>query len=352
MADLLRRDLLGLTATAIYGASLAGPITRIINATPPINTTIGATDIAALRAARHRVTTGGDLLGSGVFHVKELSAEYQRAAALLHGSFDTEALRQEAHAAAATLTRQVAFEFYDLGLHDRARQLWLASLAMGREAAPMTALVVQAHTLESMAHQAISQDQPQQALDLLSMLSSREHLLPPRQQSMLNIMKAFAMAGLGNADHTRRLIAEAEDYFEGPTDERDAEWDFDGWYHRGEMSGIAGRALVTVATHDPSFVDLALNQATASLHSHRSEQVRTKARILNSLVRLHAALGDPVETENTARTAIQTARHLRSPRITGELVAIRPLLKRWHTRPAITEIDHDITTLITASSRR
>jgi hypothetical protein len=163
------------------------------------------------------------------------------------------------------------------------------------------------------------------------------------------MMKALACADLGEIDETRRYIDYAEDHCDDPTDDRDQEWNFTNWYHHVELDGMAGRALINLASHRPTIAEEALNRATASLQHHRAEQVRTRARIHNSLVRLHATLGDPAATETAARTALDTASAMQSPRITGELMAIRPLLKRWHTRPGIAEIDREITTLATAT---
>jgi hypothetical protein len=347
MAKLLRRDLLGLVASTVYGASLAGPVARLFDSVPAASVKVGAHDVGRLREARMRITLGGNLLGGGTFRVKELLRDYRRAAGLLQGDFASESLRQQAHAAAATVTRQIGFEFYDLGLQERAQQLWLASLAMARDAHPSLVPVLQAHVMENMFHQAITQGQPGRAFELLCMLGGRERLLPSRQRAMLAIMKAHAVAGLGDVNETRRLIGYAEDHLNEPTDERDLEWDFEHWWSHAELDGIAARALLTLAPQDRSLAQEALNRATAAIQTQPPEQARTKARLYTSLVQFHATLGDVDATEAAARTAIDTARHLRSPRITGELLAIRPLLRRWHTRPAIREIDQDIKTLIT-----
>lgn len=183
MATLLRRDLLGMTASTIYGATLAGPIAHLLDSVPAPDVRVGASDVARLRQAGHRITLGGDLLGSDAARVKKLLVEHKRAATLLHGTFATEALRQEAHAAAAIVTRQVGFEFYDSGMHDKARQLWLTSLAMTRQAEPAIALVIRTHVLENMAYQAMSLEQPQQALDLLHLLM-QPRTIPPTQAAL------------------------------------------------------------------------------------------------------------------------------------------------------------------------
>lgn len=352
MTQLLRRDLLSLVAQTTLGASLAAPVARLLDSVPSAaaDVKIGASAVAALQEKRHRIYLGGSLLGGGTFHVRELDMEYQRVAGLLQGTFDSDALQQEAHALAASLTKQLAFECYDLGRHDHARRLWLAALAMSRGADPQIAPIVQGHIIENIVHQVIAQGQSQHALRLLSICHGQRRALTPRLRSMLAAIEAHATASLGDVDETRRLIAYAEDHIDDQRDERDSHWDIGGWYGHAEINGNAGHALVTLASHHPRLADDALARVTASLKNHRTEDTRNKARIQNSLVRLYANLGTADETEAAARAAIDTARGLHSPRITGELVAIRPMLKRWHTRPGITQVDRDIKTLAGAAA--
>jgi hypothetical protein len=56
MTTLLRRDLLGLTASTIYGATLAAPVARLIDSVPATHVKLGANDIARVRDAHLRVT--------------------------------------------------------------------------------------------------------------------------------------------------------------------------------------------------------------------------------------------------------------------------------------------------------
>jgi hypothetical protein len=102
-----------------------------------------------------------------------------------------------------------------------------------------------------MVYQPLASGHYQQALDLLSMVTSRIRMLPPQQRSMIRMMEALATAGLGDTDETQRLIAFAEDYFDAPQDERDREWNLEGWYNHAECYGLAGHALTTLAMHNP-----------------------------------------------------------------------------------------------------
>lgn len=47
------------------------------------------------------------------------------------------------------MTRQIGFELFDIGQHDQARKMWIASLAMGRDADPDVMPVRQARTIET-----------------------------------------------------------------------------------------------------------------------------------------------------------------------------------------------------------
>jgi hypothetical protein len=334
---------MGIVASTVYSATLAGPVAALIRSGARADVKVGMGEVARMRETRMRINSGGDLMGSGIFRTRELHAEYRRAVTMLHGSFATEALQQEAHAEASSLTRAVAFEAYDFGRHDEARKLWVAALAMAREAHPSMVPVLQGHVVENMARQAIALGHPDQALDLLNFVGgSREGRLPTVQRAMLNGVRAQATAGMGELNETRRLIERAEDHHNDPLEERDMQWNPNGWYHRGEMNGEATLALATLAEHHKNVAEEAVIRVTASLANYRTADTRSKTRVQTTLARLHAVLGDPDLTETATHAAIDGARHLRSPRINGELVALRPLLRRWHTRSGIVEADREI----------
>jgi hypothetical protein len=287
----------------------------------------------------------GHLLGGGALQAKALLAEHAKALALLSGRFSSESVRAQAHTVVASLGREIGYTLYDLGLQQKAQQLWLVSLAVARESESSMSAVVQAHILENLAHQATALSQHQRALDLLAMVSGREHLLPPMQRSELSTFKAQAAAGLGDIDQTRRCMGFAEDHLVSPTDDRDAEWNVNGWYSQAEMDGNFAHALTSLAVRQESLADDAVKYAMASIRGYPPDEARSQARVRTSLVRLHAAHRDVDATRIAAREAIDSAQSLRSPRVIGELISLRPLLKPMIKHTQVAEIDHDIKAL-------
>jgi transcriptional regulator with XRE-family HTH domain len=341
------RDLLGTAAEIVFGASLSRSVTEMLEAKPS-RVLVGGADVSRITNRQRNIYMAGHLVGAGAFKAEQLLAEHTKALTLLRSRFASEAIRAQSHAAVASLGREIGWNLHDLGLQNEARRLWLAALAIARDAESSMATIVQAHTLENLAHQAIALGQAQHALDFLSMAEGREHLLPPVMRSMLSSVKAQATAGLGQVDQTRRHIAFAEEFLDAPSDERDAEWNVNGWYDRAEMNGNAAHALTTLAIRRESIVDEAITRATDSIQGYRPDEARSQARVKISLARLHAAHGDVDGTQLTAKAAVDAARHLRSSRVIGELVALRPLLKPMKNSDAVATIDRDIKELTTA----
>jgi hypothetical protein len=345
LADVLRRDLLGITAGVMFGASLSGPVSRALEAIPSVDVQVGASDIARLKGERQRIYMAGHMLGGGVLRAKALLDQHARALSLLRGRFVSTEIQAQAHTVVASLGKEIGWDLHDLGLQGKAQQVWMTSLAVARDAEQPFAGVVQAHLLENLAHQAIALGQHQRALDLLAMVSGREHMLPPMQQSHLSSVRAQAAAGLGDVVQTRRCMAFAEDHLEAPTDERDAEWNVNGWYGRAEMDGNFAHALTMLAMKHESMTDDAVRYAAASIRGYPPDEARSQARVKTSLARLHAAHRDVDGMQLAGREAIEAARHLHSPRVVGELIALRPLLKPMTRHAEIAEMDANIRTL-------
>lgn len=250
------------------------------------------------------------------------------------------------------LTQYVGWQLFDQGFHDGARRMWAIALAMSRGAPPEYALPLQAHVFHMMAYQAIATGEPQTALDLLGMLSGREASLSLLQRADLSVLRAHATAAIGDVDETRRHITWAQDHINEAADERDAIcWNLNGWFHEAELNAVTSQALATLAIEQGHRRDEALERASTALAGYPPHHVRQKARVANTALKLHAANRDAAETERAGAVAVDLVRRVKSPRVLGELFAVRPYLAPMRNHAGIRDLEQDIADAVKVRKR-
>lgn len=342
---LLRREMLATTASALFATALTAPLVQLVGTQSAGAAKIGGADLDRLLETKRRLNITGNMSGSNVMGKQALLRERDAAVAVLRGRFTDDVTRARAHTIVASIVQQIGWDIHDLGAQDDAQRAWLTALTAARDAEPHMVTVTQAHVLENMGHQAVALGRPQDALDLLGMISGRERNLPTLMRANLCGVRAQATAAIGDVDETFRQLQWAEDHISDPADERDWLWNGVGWFNAAELRGTAGHALTTLAVRHNASPQAALDRINVALPAFRVEDSRSKARVQVSLFRLHAARGETEEAVRAGQAAIRSARMLRSPRVAGELMAVRPYLPalRRGTEPGdVVELDRSI----------
>ncbi|MFD7537539.1 Tat pathway signal protein [Streptomyces sp. NPDC059819] len=213
--DMHRRKLL---ATAAYSAAgLTLPTAAWWTAAPPT---------AAQRpAVSARQATQGDIDDIRHLTVFYSARDQQRGGAsgrtalaghlrddavpLLGSTFRTEQLRRDTYSAVAEMTYLAGWMAFDAS-HHRTAQRYLTTAA--RLAAEAGDGPLSAHILRALAHQAVDLGHPRQALDLADASMSRDRYgqASPREQALIAIVHARALAAEGNRPAALAAISRAE----------------------------------------------------------------------------------------------------------------------------------------------
>src|SRR5262249_16317513 len=127
-ADVLRRDILGAVAAAAFTNVVATPVAQLLSPWQRSRTiAVGQADIDLVLQTNQTFYNVDFLIGGGALKPDVLLSQFRKSAGLLHGSFQTNSMRQTMHSAVAHLGSTIGFMLFDQGQHLEARKVYLAS---------------------------------------------------------------------------------------------------------------------------------------------------------------------------------------------------------------------------------
>jgi hypothetical protein len=257
---------------------------------------------------------------------------------MLHGTYQSETTRREMHSAVAHLGSTIGFMLFDQSRHLEARQVYLASLSVARDASdvwPLRAIV-----LSEMARQCLYLGDFDNALELLRIAHGADDELPATGKAMLNGVRARAYAARGDQRETDRFVGLAEDDFSRSQPGADPSWI--AWFDEAELNGETGHAYFALAVDQGNRADEAAGRLTSAAEQHGPDQARSKALALTKLSKVRMVQRDPGAAEDGAAIAMRSLDlydRLQSPRVRDDLVSLRPLIRPHRHLPALAELD-------------
>lgn len=343
MAELLRREALGLAGVAMLGGTVIGrqldPI-RFPAPSRPVGA-VGAAEITSVVQTHTHIHRMGQVMGGGVLDPDVLLRQFEANAALLHGTFRHEEQRRDMHDQVVLLASTIGWNLHDHGHHEQARRVWILGLDAARYG--NHAAVLQSNILANMGRQAVDLRRPHDAFEALGLITARERELSPMARSQVHLVRAVAAGQAGDLAAMREYTRLAEDLLDRPSD-RDL-WNVSNWYDRGEIDSETGHALASAALVEERCRDEALHRLGEALRTYASTEQRSRARAATRIVDIHAARQDRAATVDAGRDALAAVSRIESPRVLGELVRLRPALRPMRRDPQIAELDRDIAAL-------
>lgn len=340
--EILRRELLGLSATAVFGSALGGPVADAVRIRPAERATtiaVGINDVNRVRATFESVSGTGSLMGGGALSQSVLLDEFRAALGLLHGTFRSADTRAKAHAAVGNLSQAVGVQLFDQCEHHLARRVWVTGLQVAQQAGAESG-PCQGYLLHLLAYQERFLGNPQRALSLLGLMSGQERELSGQTRAMLNVMRAETSADLGDFRGTLGYIAAADELYDDTAEPES--WNPRHWFDRSHVDGSNGRALATLAVTRDQLRDDALQRLTEAVAKCKGSEQRTRARQLIASARIHAVRRDPESTVTVTMNALSTTSQIRSRRVHKELRDLLPALRPMRRHSDVAQAMHDI----------
>ncbi|MFC1421518.1 hypothetical protein [Streptacidiphilus cavernicola] len=240
--------------------------------------------------------------------------------------------RRVLHGIAAELARLTGWTYFDARQHSTARTYFTRSLRLARAIEDRT---FTANVLACLSLQATYQDRATEAITLVRAAqdAARNDGGTPRLMAMLSIREAFGHASAHDRQAAHTAILEAEQHFAriGPADEDPA------WVHYFDQTKLTvdtGIALGQLGDADAA--EPLIHQA---LRREPETNLRGKAFHSFWLAKTQLQRRQVEAACDTATEALELALAVDSPRITGHLHEIRPLLTPYHSFRPVLELE-------------
>ncbi|MFC1434164.1 hypothetical protein ACEZDB_26290 [Streptacidiphilus sp. N1-3] len=240
--------------------------------------------------------------------------------------------RRVLHGIAAELARLTGWTYFDARQHSTARTYFTQSLRLARAIEDRT---FTANVLACLSLQATYQDRATEAVTLVRAAqdAARNDGGTPRLMAMLSIREAFGHASTHDRQATHTAIHEAQHHFGriGPADEDPA------WVHYFDQTKLTvdtGIALGQLG--DANAAEPLIHQA---LRSEPETNLRGRAFHSFWLAKTQLQRRQVEAACSTATEALDLALAVDSPRVTGHLHELRPLLAPFHSFRPVMELE-------------
>lgn len=328
-ADAERRTYL--SAATFTAAAVAEPlaydhgaVSRMVRARTP-GVTVGAEEINVVRKIAAAFGAADEQLGGGHGLTTVTTYLADTAAPMLHGRFNTEALRRSAFGAVAEMAYLAGFKHHDLGHEGAAQRYYLISYQLACEADPHGHA---AWMMRTLAHQALSLKQPRHCAELAERaLQSAVGHVDGQTEALLYITQARGFAAVGERSSAARALIAAQDSLTRNDEPQPS------------YSAASGPALGTVTSHTArTLTDLGDHPGTEK--EHRAALIRWDAEKYRRVHMLtFADLGDclaaqvrPDEAVQAWTNAIDLMDGVTSNRTRKAVASIRPTLAIYKKR--------------------
>ena len=285
MPDMERRSFM---AAALLVPSMGG---SQMFTQPP--TTVGWTEVEAMRAAATRLKRTDMLSGAGVA-LQRANEEGELAKTILAAPLAATGMNLfgERATAAAWLFTNIGFVHHDLGGHMEALSWWGLAEETAKDANDWS---LTSRVLGQRARQKMSTGDPHGAIEDLSRAveGDRREELNATDMAMLHSLLARANGYLGDEQATLAAIAIADNFMHSQsTPDDSAERPWTGHYDVAHHEGDTGAALRSLAHHGYRHGAAAIGLYEHSLRVTLDGNERSRVLVCGSLARLHLTNGD------------------------------------------------------------
>ncbi|WP_216213705.1 hypothetical protein [Amycolatopsis aidingensis] len=205
---------------------------------------VGEEFAVAVREKVARLVAGNRTVGGGELAALA-AAEFRTARGILTSGWYLPAAWREVTAAAAELGEVAGWLLFDAERQDEARQANLAALALARWAGD-TGMARFIRTNQSLA--ALHTGHARTALRIAEFVYADKP--PARVQTLAGIRVARALAGLGDAEGSRRALLRALSRYQDGPSERDPAWAW--WLDEAELAWHRGMAQADLGDWHPA----------------------------------------------------------------------------------------------------
>jgi transcriptional regulator with XRE-family HTH domain len=344
LTDMRRHAYNAAIGALTIGGHLGEPVSRLIDSTgrPVTPTPPDDGDIEQLEQLV-TVLTALDLRHGGGLTSQIAKATLRWAAPMLDTPDTPQPTRARLAAAIGALAARAGWAAFDTAAHEAARSLFRLALHTAARASQPN---LRAHVLADIAAQHNQLGYHHDALAIIRLGEGDERLTPPIRM-LLHTVKARTYAALGQADHTRHQIDQAENIYADPGQIADpADWTTT-LLHPGHLYAATGHAMATLANHTGTKAhaqDARRRLAQTVDVFDPSTHARTRTLAALRLAALQLTTDDPEQGAHTARAALQTAGQVRSARITHSLTTLRTHAQHHPDQPTT----HPLVAAITA----
>ena len=234
---------------------------------------------------------------------------------------------------------------HDVGLEDPAERYFLYAAKAAQVAGDRARA---GEALSRAARQRVHLGQPESALEYLRVATAATPQGIPRALAMLETVRAWAHASMGNHRATTTSIRAAETYFERDNGEPGPKWL--GFFDEADLHGMEALIYRTLADTDPRVAPLA---------QHHAEQAMTlrpglcRSHLFDQLSMASASLiaGDLDRGNAYATQAAQGLAHTSSTRPRHRAKALLQLMDRYRHEPVLSGARGQIGEVVSTRSR-
>ncbi|MGH3912271.1 MAG: hypothetical protein ACRDTC_02490, partial [Pseudonocardiaceae bacterium] len=184
-------------------------------------------------------------------------------------------VRRALQSSTARLADTAGFISFDCGDHFVARRFFLIALQLAAEARDVQQ---RAHTLTSVAYQAIRLDRYELGLDLMRLAHSDDRHLSPVARAVLTTVEAQALGHQSDVAAVERAVGQADDLFAQRATVPDAPT-WARFYSPAQMTCEGGRALFDAAMHagDARIATMAEHRLQSSYDLSPADRARSRS---------------------------------------------------------------------------
>lgn len=274
-----------------------------------------------------------DQVFGGVLPRQAMDGHLRWAVDVLRTSSMADDVRSRWASTAARLADVAGWACFDAGDGAAARYHFLVAVQLATQADDVQQ---RTHVLTSMARQAVHEDRPQQAADLVDLARLSRRSLPRVALAVLHIVDARVQARSGEPRACMAAVARYEQTFRGSGGSAGPTW---AYYDEAQMVGDASHAVFDLAmrTGDPVHADEAQARLRAAYNLHDAAAGRSRALNMAKLACLAGRFADPVTACELAEQAMADAATVSSERVLGDLRALEGIMGRERYRGSVRE---------------
>lgn len=314
-AEMLRRHLLALGATAAFGAHIKGlgELGNLPGLTPgPLPSRVFAVHVAQVRNLTHRLGEAGKAYGPD----SEVSSAVAAVVTRLLQIPGTEPIKRALITAVAELHLHAGWAASDTGLYHRAMTHYARTLELATEAGDA---YLQAHALTLAGFATVEHGHPNDGLKMLQLAQVKAWRVPSDDrrgvavQAWAQADSATALAALGNPEAAYRELAKARELWQPASTDP-----------TGDLDGVA--ALLEV---ERGRLDIAEPLAASSVRRWEglSQLGRTRSSVTLATIHVRSGESDSLQLSHTAIVAVRKLSSVRARR------RLEPLATALEFRP-------------------